>query len=223
VAANDSNSRLIAEVARAIQKYDPDTARAAVEKALNAGIDPSKILEKGLIVGVEDVGSKFACGDIFLPELVLGSKAMQAGLEVLKTRWKNMESEWKALGKVVLGTVKGDMHNIGKQIVASLLAAVGFEVLDIGEDVSEKTFVEKVKEIKPDILGLSALLTTSMPHQQYVITALEEADVRSKIILMVGGAPTTEEWAKEIGADGWAPNAALATDQAKKLLKMKHS
>ena len=166
------------------------------------------------------MGAQFERGRVFLPELVLASKAMQEGVRVLKTQWKNMDRERKILGRVVLGTVKGDMHSIGKQILGSLLGAAGFEFFDLGEDISEEVFVEKVKLMKPDILGLSALLTTSMPHQAYVMNALKEAGIRQMIKVLVGGAPTTEEWAREIGADDWAPNAVLAVEQAKKVLKV---
>ena len=123
--------------------------------------------------------------------------AMQAGIEVLKKNWKNMESERKILGKVVLGTVKGDVHGIGKDIVSSFLAAAGFEVIDLGVDVSEKTFIEQVKLVKPHILGLSALLTTTMPQQGYVIESLKAADLRETVKVMIGGAPTSEAWAEK--------------------------
>jgi corrinoid protein of di/trimethylamine methyltransferase len=209
------------EVIQSVLEYDPERVNAAVRAALSViGLSPVDILEKGLTVGITGVGERFERGSIFLPELVRASQAMQEGVNILKTQWKNMDSERKVLGKMVIGTVKGDMHNIGKQIVGSLLEAAGFEFFDIGEDIPEEAFVEKVIAIKPDILGLSALLTTSMPHQGYVINALEKAGIRGMTKVMVGGAPTTEKWAKEIGADGWAPNAVLTVKQAKKLLQV---
>lgn len=217
----DEKKQALEEVMRSVLECDPEKVITAVQDALSVvGLSPLEILEKGLSVGIKEVGEKFERGLFFLPELVLASNAMQEGVNVLKTEWKNMASERKILGKFVIGTVKGDVHNIGKQIVGSLLESADFEFFDIGEDVPEEVFVEKVIEIKPDILGLSALLTTSMPHQGYVISALKEAGIRSTIKVMVGGAPTTENWAKEIGADGWAPNAVLTVKQAKRLLQV---
>lgn len=215
---SDLDRRLLAELAQAVTDYDPQAARQRTEKALDAGITPLNALEMGLSVGIEKVGAQFGSGDIFLPELVRAAQAMQAGLDVLKTRWEHMESERRTLGKVVLGTVRGDIHSIGKQIVASLLTAASFEVIDLGVNVFPETFVDKVTALKPEIVGLSALLTTSMPWQRHVINALEQAGLRGKVKVIVGGSPITEEWAKEIGADGWAPNAALAVKQAKFLL-----
>jgi len=206
------------DLVRSVLGYEAEVTKSAVEKALREGMSPQKILDQGLLVGIEQVGYKFGSGEIFLPELVGASMAMQAGIEVLKKNWKNMENERKILGKVVLGTVKGDVHSIGKDIVSSFLAAAGFEVIDLGVDVSEKTFIEQVKVVKPHILGLSALLTTTMPQQRYVIESLKAADLRETVKVMIGGAPTSEAWAEKIGADGWAPNAGLAVENCKKLL-----
>jgi 5-methyltetrahydrofolate--homocysteine methyltransferase len=217
---NKSNSETITELIRSVVEYDVKAVPSAVEKALKAGVSPLRILEEGLSVGINKVGDEFGCGNAFLPELLMASKAMEIGINILKDHWRNMESERKTFGKILLGTVKGDVHNIGKQILASLMLTAGFKVFDIGVDIPEKTFVEKVKEIKPDILGLSALLTTSMPQQGYVIQALEKEGIRRAVKIMVGGAPTSEEWARKIGADGWAPNAVMAIKEAKKLLNV---
>jgi trimethylamine corrinoid protein len=162
----DPKHRLLAEIARSVTGYDAEAAKAATRQALDAGIAPLEALEEGLSVGIEAVGARFGCGEIFLPELVSAAGAMQAGLDVLKTRWENMDRERKVLGKVVLGTVKGDIHSIGKQIVGSLLTAAGFTTVDLGVDVAVETFVEKAKVLQPHIVGLSALLTTSMPWQR---------------------------------------------------------
>ena len=217
---DDQTAQLLEEIRRTVVEYDVKGVEVAVEKALNAGVYPTDILENGLSIGIKEIGKQFGDGSIFLPELIRGSKAMQEGVNLLKAHWENMASERKVLGKVIIGTVKGDVHSIGKQIVSSLLNAGGFELFDIGEDVPIETFIDEVKKIKPDIIGLSALLTTTLPQQRYVIRGLKEAGLRDKVKVMIGGAPTTEDWAMEIGADGWAPNAGLAVKEAKKLLKV---
>ncbi len=216
--ASDPKCQLLAELVRSVAESAPRSAKELTEKALDAGISPLEVLEKGLSVGIQQVGAQFARGEVFLPELVMGAAAMQAGVDVLKVRWENMATERKVLGRVMLGTVKGDIHSIGKQIVSSLLAAAGFDVIDLGVSIPLETFVEKVREIKPDVLGLSALLTTSVPQQRYVVQALEKAGIRGSVRVLVGGAPTTEQWAAEIGADGWAPNAATAVEEARRVL-----
>lgn len=210
--------RLLAELAQVVIDSDPDAAPEIVQKALAAGISPLDVLEKGLAVGIAEVGDRFGREEIFLPELVMASEAMRAGIDVLKASWDTMASQRTVLGHVLLGTVKGDIHNIGKQIVMSLLTANGFEVTDLGVDVPTATFVEKVMELRPDIVGLSALLTTSLPHQRAVIEALKEAGVRDQVRVLIGGSPVTAEWAEVIRADGYAPNAALAVDRAKQLM-----
>jgi corrinoid protein of di/trimethylamine methyltransferase len=203
---------------RSVLSCEGEATRRAVEMALQEGMNPQEILDQGLLVGIEQVGYEFGAGNLFLPELVGASMAMQAGLDLLKQHWKHMESERKVLGKVLLGTVKGDVHSIGKDIVSSFLAAAGFEVIDLGVDVSEKTFIEQVKAVKPHVLGLSALLTTTLPQQGYVIDSLKTVGIRESVKVMVGGAPTSEAWAEKIGADGWAPNAGLAVEYCKKLI-----
>jgi len=214
------NVQIIAELVRTVVEFDTDGVQSVVEKAINESISPIEILEKGLSVGIKEIGHQFGLGNIFLPELIMGAKTMQQGVAALEAHWKDMVHERKVLGTVVLGTVKGDMHSIGKQIVGSLFTAGGFEIINLGEDVPKEIFVEKVESIRPDIVGLSALLTTTLPQQKSVITSLKEAGLRDMVKVMIGGAPTTEEWAIEIGADGWAPNAALAVEKARMLLNI---
>jgi corrinoid protein of di/trimethylamine methyltransferase len=183
------------------------------------GIDPLKAIEEGLAQGIREVGNKFANGEVFLPELIMAAETMKKALEILEPELKKKKKERKTLGKVLLGTVAGDIHSIGKTIVASMLSANGFEVYDIGEDVPAGKFVEKVKELKPDILGLSALLTTTLPEQKVVIETLKKEGLRDKVKVIVGGAPTSREWAKEIGADGYGADATEAVEVVKKLLE----
>ena len=198
----------------------PEEVADLVKKALKKGLDPLDILKKGLIKGVKTVGEKFGRGELFLPDLIMAGNAMSIGSEILResiekrTGGRGLES----IGKVIICTVKDDIHDIGKNIVITLLRVEGFEVIDLGKDVSTATIVEKVKDLKPDILGLSALLTTTMVRQREVIEALEKAGLRDKVKIMIGGAPTSEEWAEEIGADCWAPDAITAVKKARELI-----
>jgi corrinoid protein of di/trimethylamine methyltransferase len=195
-----------------------ELAEELARKGLAAGLSPADILDKGFVKGIEEVGDLFGKGEFFLPELVQGAEAMKAAVAVLQPELDKMKEGRKTMGKAVAGTVAGDIHEIGKTIVCSMLSAAGFTVTDIGCDVAVDTFVEKVKEQKPDLLLLSALLTTTMPNQQKTIEALKAAGLRDGVKVMIGGAPTTRAWADEIGADGYSEDAIEAVVTAKQLL-----
>ena len=195
-----------------------EEAEALAQKGLEAGLPPADILDKGFVKGIEEVGDLFGKGEFFLPELVQGAEAMKAAVAVLQPELDKTKEGRKTLGVAVAGTVAGDIHEIGKTIVCSMLSAAGFTVTDVGCDVPVETFVEKCKEINPDLLLLSALLTTTMPNQQKTIEALKAAGLRDGVKVMIGGAPTTRPWADEIGADGYAEDAIEAVTTAKTIL-----
>jgi corrinoid protein of di/trimethylamine methyltransferase len=195
-----------------------ELAEELARKGLAAGLPPADILDKGFVKGIEEVGDLFGKGEFFLPELVQGAEAMKAAVAVLQPELDKQKGGRQPLGKAVAGTVAGDIHEIGKTIVCSMLSAAGFTVTDIGCDVAVDAFVAKVKEQKPDLLLLSALLTTTMPNQQKTIEALKAAGLRDGVKVMIGGAPTTRAWADEIGADGYSEDAIEAVVTAKQLL-----
>ena len=196
-----------------ILKVKKITQRALWEK-----IEPKEILEQGLIKGMAIVGEKFKNNEIFLPEVLLASQAMYGGLELLQPML--IKGGIKAVGKVVIGTAKGDLHDIGKNLVAMMLRGGGFEVIDLGIDISPEKFLVATQEHKPDIVGISALLTPTMIGMADVIIALKRVDLRGRVKVMIGGAPVTQEFADEIGAEGYAPDAASAVDKARELLKI---
>jgi 5-methyltetrahydrofolate--homocysteine methyltransferase len=204
------------QISDSLQKGDFKEVPKLIQGALDAGIIPSKILSDGLVAGMDVVGEKFRCDEIFMPEVLISAKAMQAGMDVLRP--KLIETGVKLAGKVALGTVKGDLHDIGKNLVGMLLEGAGFQVIDLGIDVPIDQFVTAVKSNQPNILGLSALLTTTMPVMKAVIESLIEAGVRSGVKVMVGGAPVTEKYSKDIGADGYAPDASSAVIKARELI-----
>jgi 5-methyltetrahydrofolate--homocysteine methyltransferase len=193
----------------------PDVA-ALVQQALDEGMGPGEVLTGGLVVGMDAVGRDFKAGELFVPEVLIAARAMHAGMDVLKPLLA--ESEVPSAGKYIVGTVKGDLHDIGKNLVRMMIEGGGFEVVDLGVDVSPEGFVEAVRENEPDILGMSALLTTTMTNMKGVIEALEEAGLRDSVKVMIGGAPVTDAYAQEIGADGYAPDAATAVDVARELM-----
>ncbi len=205
------------ELSETLFRGDVSKVKELTRIALQEKIEPKEILEQGLIKGMEVVGIKFKNNEIFLPEVLLASQAMYGGLELLQP--KLIKSGVKSVGKVIIGTAKGDLHDIGKNLVAMMLKGGGFEVIDLGIDVSPEKFLKAAQEHKPDIVGISALLTTTMIGMIDVIAALERAGLRGKIRVMVGGAPVTQEFANEIGVEGYASNAASAVDKAKELLK----
>lgn len=183
---------------------------------MESGADPKEILNEGLIAGMTEVGDKFKCGDYFVPEMLIAARAMKGGLELLRP--KLVDTGVKPVGTVVIGTVRGDLHDIGKNLVGMFLEGAGFKVVDLGVDVSAEKFVNAVKENNASVVGMSALLTTTMTYTMEVINALKAADLRDKVKVLVGGAPITEEWAKRIGADAFAVDAATGADRCKELL-----
>ena len=209
---------LYAKMAQAIIDGEAEDAAALAQEGLDAGIAPGDILDKGFVKGIEEVGDLFAKGEFFLPELVQGAEAMKAAVAVLQPAIDAAGGGRQTLGVALAGTVAGDIHEIGKTIVCSMMSAAGFTVTDIGCDVPVEAFIAKTREIKPDLLLLSALLTTTMPNQAKTIEALKEAGLREGVKVMIGGAPTTRAWADEIGADGYAEDAIEAVATAKGLL-----
>ena len=205
----------LTSIYKAIIEGDAPATEAFVQQALEKEINPEDILNDALISAMDEVGKRFQKGEYFVPEMLIAARAMKAGLAVLRPLFA--ESGIKPIGKVVLGTVLGDMHDIGKNLVGLMLEGAGFEVIDVGVDISPENFIETVKQETPVALGLSALLTTTMPGIEDIIRALEEANLRDNIIIVVGGACLTEELATRFGADGYAPDAATAVDEVKKL------
>jgi 5-methyltetrahydrofolate--homocysteine methyltransferase len=198
--------------------YDGKNTEVAelTQKALDEGLTADEILNGGLVVGMDKVGMDFKNGDLFVPEVLIAARAMHAGMDILRPLLA--ESDVPSAGKVIVGTVAGDLHDIGKNLVAMMLEGGGFEVIDMGIDAAPQKFVEVVKAEQPDLVGMSTLLTTTMPSMQKTIDALVEAGVRDSVKVMIGGAPVTQGYADEIGADGYAPDAASAVDLARALM-----
>jgi len=205
------------DISEALQRGKADKVSELVKQALNENITPKNILEEGLIQGISIVGEKFKKNEVYVPEVLIAARAMHAGMDLLKP--KLTETGVKNIGKVVMGTVQGDLHDIGKNLVEMMLEGAGFEVIDLGTDVSTDKFVEAVKEHQPNIIGMSALLTTTMVNMVEVIKALDAAGLRDKVKIMVGGAPIkNQNYADQIGADGYSPDAASAMEKAKTFL-----
>jgi trimethylamine corrinoid protein len=202
------------ELGEAVRNFDEELSRSLAEKAVEMGVDPVEALEEGLAKALREVGDRFGRGDAFITELIAAAQAMEAGAGVLNEEIVRRGARRKAVGRFLIGTVEGDIHSIGKNIVATMLSAAGFEVIDIGADVATETFVEKVGDLKPDILGLSALMTTTMTKQRDVIEALRTAGLREGVKVIVGGAPVTEDWVEEIGADACGLDAGSAVKTA---------
>lgn len=207
---------LLHEVADAVTSCNKDKVLEAVEKA-KAELPPEEIIEKGLSAGMNRVGILFEKGKLFLPHVMMAADAMTAGVKLLEEKMPEGSRE-KKLGVIVNGTVEGDVHDIGKSIVSTMLQSAGFEVYDIGRDVPIQNFIQKAKEVDADMIGISALMTTTLQGQKEVIELLKEEGLRSKIKVMVGGAPATQAWAEKIGADCYAENASEAVAKAKELL-----
>jgi corrinoid protein of di/trimethylamine methyltransferase len=197
---------------------EPEITVEATKEALSAGIEPMAIIRQGLVPGMNVVGEKFSSGEYFLPDLIIAADGMQQAMELLEPELRLRQQTLESAGIVVIGTVKGDIHEIGKSLVATMLSANGFKVIDLGVDVPTQKFVDTVKETGADIVGLSALLTTTMTVQREVIQALTVAGLREKVKVIVGGAPVTRGWAKDIGADGFAEDAMGAVAVAKQLM-----
>lgn len=199
----------------------PDTAAYLAQQAIAAGTAPLDAINQGYVLGMHDVGEQFARGQMFLPDMMASAEAMRAAMAVLDPELKKQGAERPMAGIIVLGTTKGDIHEIGKTLVGTLLTAHGFRVHDLGVDVSGEKFAAKAKELGADIVGVSALLTTTMRNQKTVIEALEKSGFRSQVKVMVGGAPVTRRWADEIGADGYAKDAMSAVALARDLMQQK--
>ncbi|HAF61028.1 MAG TPA: cobalamin-binding protein [Anaerolineaceae bacterium] len=198
----------IEKINQSILDGNLEECQQTVQQALEAGVSADDILKKGLIPAMTEVGRLFEEGEYFVPEMLVAARAMQSGLDLLKTQL--IAEEVKPVGKVVIGTVKGDLHDIGKNLVAIMMEGAGFEIVDLGTNVSAEQFVETVKEKKADIVAMSALLTTTMTNMSCVIQAIQEAGLRDSVKILVGGAPLTQEFARQIGADGYAPDANQA-------------
>jgi corrinoid protein of di/trimethylamine methyltransferase len=204
------------ELSRALITGDLQGAKKLTQDALNQRLKPKDILDKGLLPGLEIVGQRFKTGEMFMPEVVFSAKTMHAAMAILKPFLTEADSA--GMGLVVIGTVEGDLHDIGKNMVAMMLEGAGFKVIDLGTNVKAHAFVDAAKQHKPQILGMSALLTTTMPKMKETIDALVEAGIRQQVQVMVGGAPVTVEFVKKIGADGYGINAGAAIENAKKLV-----
>ena len=208
---------ILKEIYDSIIDAEQDVTREKVKEALDSGMGPGKILNESMVVAMEEVGRLFEEGEYFVPEMLICARAMQAGMEVLKPAM--IEAKLESVGKVVAGTVKGDLHDIGKNLVCMMLEGAAFEIYDLGTDVSPQAFVDKVRETGANLVAMSALLTTTMPIMKETIAALEEAGMRGQVKVMVGGAPLTSNYAESIGADGYAQDASQAVHLARSLIK----
>jgi len=206
-----------AAIADAVREGDDREAVSLVKSAIDEGVPPIEILETGLVPGIQQLGDLFKDGEVFLPEVLIACRAMDRGVDELKPFLESSEMHKK--GKVIIGTVEGDLHDIGKNIVRLMLECAGFDVVDLGVDVSPGKFVEAVKEHSPAIVAMSALLTITMTNMPEVLEALEEAGLRSQVRVMIGGAPITREYADQIGAEGFAEDCASAVGEAERLIK----
>jgi 5-methyltetrahydrofolate--homocysteine methyltransferase len=209
----------IREISELLQKGRSKNVKALVEEAIAEGQDPKVILNEGLLSGMMIIGEKFKNNEVFVPEVLVAARAMNAGLTVLEP--KLVEVGNKPVGKVVIGTIAGDLHDIGKNLVAMMLKGAGFEVVDLGVDVAPATFVDKAEEVGADVICVSALLTTTMPGMQTVVETLKERGLRDKYIVMIGGAPVNQAFADQVGADYYTAEAASCAEVAKKAVESK--
>jgi len=212
------SDELFTKLTNSLIDGDPDAAASLTQQALAAGLEPMAIIRQGLMPGMDIVGQKFSDGEYFLPDLIIAAEGMKMAMALLEPELRARKQSLETAGVVVIGTVKGDIHEIGKSLVATMLSANGFTVYDLGVDVPKEAFIAKIQETGANILGMSALLTTTMTQQREVIKSLEEAGLRAKVKVMVGGAPVTKSWAEEIGADDYAEDAMGAVQKAKKLV-----
>lgn len=212
---------IIEEISEYLQKGRAKNVKALVQQALDEGLDAKTILDEGLLSGMMTVGGKFKRNEVFVPEVLVAARAMNAGMAILEPKLVEIGNE--PVGKAVIGTVKGDLHDIGKNLVAMMLKGAGFEVCDLGVDVEPEVYIAKAEEISADIIGMSALLTTTMPNMKDLVDLLQEKGLRDKYIVMIGGAPVNETFAQEIGADFYTPDAASAAETAKEAVMRKKS
>jgi 5-methyltetrahydrofolate--homocysteine methyltransferase len=204
------------QIKQAIIDGNADTVNALTQALLATGVPAKEILEEALLPGMQVVGERMRSGDCFIPEVLLSARTMQGALDILRPHM--LAGESTSAGTVVIGTVEGDLHDIGKNLVGMMLQGAGFEVVNLGTGVTAEAFVAAVREHSPQILGMSALLTTTLPHMAETLTALKEAGLRENVKVMVGGAPVTQAWADEVGADGYGANAGMAVERAKALV-----
>jgi 5-methyltetrahydrofolate--homocysteine methyltransferase len=204
------------EIRSALMEGRSETVKELVDSCLEEGLAPQTILDQGLVAAMAVVGERFRNNEMFMPEVMVAARAMHAGLNVLDPVLTASKARPK--GKVLLGTVKGDLHDIGKNMVNMMFRGAGYRLIDLGVDVPSETFLEAIREHQPDVVGLSALLTTTLPQMEATVEAIGAAGLRDKVVLMVGGAPVSESYAEKIGADGWAPDAVGAVQQAGRLV-----
>jgi len=212
------NEELVSKLMNVVISYDTEGAAKAAQDALKAGVDPVVAIEEGLAKGVRIVGEKFGTGEVFLPELMVAVEAMKRAMTILKPAIKEGAATTKSLGKVIIGTIEGDIHDIGKSLVSAMLTVAGFDVIDLGSDVPVEKFIEKTREVKPNVIGMSALMTTTMLKMGEVIKALQKEGLRKEVKVIVGGAPTSKEWANKIGADGHGGDAMDAVEVMRNLV-----
>jgi methyltransferase cognate corrinoid proteins, Methanosarcina family len=212
-----ANEEILQKLIEGVREGDDVQVKEWTQKALAAGMEPLTVINDGLTKGIQAVGVLFSDGTYFLPDLLLGAKAMDAGIKIIEPLMADQKREF--VGKVLMGTVQGDLHEIGKNIVIMMLKTAGFEVLDLGTDVTSQRFIEQAREFQPNIIGISALLTTTVNRQKEIIELLKEEGLRNKVKVMIGGAPINQNWADAIGADGYAEDATVAVDVAKRLLE----
>ena len=205
---------IIQEISEYLQKGRAKNVKALVQQALDEGMDPKQILNEGLLDGMMIIGGKFKRNEIFVPEVLVAARALNAGLNILEPKLVEVGNE--PVGRAVVGTVRGDLHDIGKNLVVMMLKGAGFEICDMGVDVAPEAFIDKAEEIHADVICMSALLTTTMTNMEDVITELKNRNLRDKYIVMVGGAPVNDSFAQQIGADYYPPDAAPAAEVAKK-------
>jgi corrinoid protein of di/trimethylamine methyltransferase len=215
------NEELFEAMAQSIIDGETEAASEHAQRAIDLGIDPIEAINRGFMFGVNYVGDQFSCGEMFLPELVGAGEAMKAAIAVLEPEMSSRGLKREIAGRAVIGTIQGDIHDIGKTLVGTMLAAGGFEVYDLGIDVPVQKFIDKAREVDADIIGVSALLTTTMVRQKDVIQAVQAAGMGSQVKVMVGGAPVTRSWVEEIGADGYSEDAVGAVAVAKQLVAEK--
>ncbi|MFX1304975.1 MAG: B12-binding domain-containing protein [Promethearchaeota archaeon] len=212
-----TNSNILKDLKEAVLKGDDDLAFELAQKALDNGEAPINIMKEGIVPGIQEAGELWKRNEYFQPDIVMSAEAFRMAMEVIEP--KLSPQEFKGSGRVVIGTVAGDMHTLGKLMVKAMLRSGGFEVIDIGEDIPVATFLEKVKEYNPDILGLGCYMTTTMLEMKEILKSLQENGIRNDVKVMIGGVPCTQEFADEIGADAWGKDAFDAVEKAKKIIE----
>ncbi len=213
--------QILQELYDSIVKGDRKTAKDRVQAALDAGLPPDTILKDSMIAAMTKVGEMFSCGEYYVPEMLIAARAMQEALAIIKPHL--VQTNVKSEGKAVIGTVSGDLHDIGKNLVGMMLEGAGFDIVDLGSDVSPAKFVQAIRANNPDIVGMSALLTTTMPSMKATLDAIRAEGLKDHVKVIIGGAPVTDEYAQKIGADGFAPDASRAVQLAKSLVSSRQA